>query len=458
MTLDRRFILRGLFQGSAAMVALPFLDCFLDSNGAALAATGKPVPTRFGTFFWGCGLTKALYLPKDTAPQAQGETLADYLNRLANYEDTPQLASLKPYKAKYNLLSGYRAYVDSKSNFQHWSGNAAIATGTAPSNDQQFDTQTIDQNIADAIGRTTRFKSIEIACSGNKRESYSSLGGANSNPPETSPTSLYTRLFGPGFQDGKGDFKPDPDIMLQQSVLSVVADDRKRLMQNVGASDKARLDQYFTSVRELENTMAVELQRPEIVAEVTIPGMPENMTVNKSVPVLLKTTPVFSKLLAIGLATNQTHVFNMALTEPANTMFMPGDSHVFHQATHEEPVDEKLGYQPITSTFSTYSMQCFAELVAALDEIKEGDGTLLDHSLVLAYTDTSNAKLHAIDGIPMILAGSASGRLRTGMHIAGNSETTSRVGLTVQQAMGMAVDHWGTDSNRTAKPISEILI
>jgi hypothetical protein len=138
-------------------------------------------------------------------------------------------------------------------------------------------------------------------------------------------------------------------------------------------------------------------------------------------------------------------------------MFMPGDSHVFHQATHEEPVDERLGYQPQTSKFSTYSMECFAELVAALDAIREGEGTLLDHCLVMAYTDTSNAKLHAIDGIPMFLAGAANGKLKTGLHVAGNSETVSRVGLTVQQAMGLPVDSWGVDSNATRKPISELL-
>ncbi len=443
MVMNRRYLLRGFFQGSAATMALPLLDCFLDGNGRALAATGRPIPTRFGTFFWGCGLTKALYLPKSTG---------------AGYEDMPQMASLKPYKAKYNLLSGFRAYMDDKANYQHWSGNAAITTGNAPSFDQQFDGQTIDQTIADAISRGARFKSVDVACSGNKRESYSSLGGANINPPETSPSGLYTRLFGPGFQDpSKGDWKPDPHVMMQQSVLSVVVDDRKRLMQSVGASDKARLEQYFSSVRELENTMAVELQRPEVVAQVTIPGMPEGMTVNKSVPILQKTTPVYARLLAIGLATNQTRVFNMALTEPANTMFMPGDSHVFHQATHEEAMDEALGYQPVTSKFSTYSMDCFAELIKALDEIKEGDGTLLDHSLVLAYTDTSFAKLHGVDGIPMVLAGSASGRLKTGIHVAGASSTVTRVGLTAQIAMGLPIDHWGTDSNMSNKPITEIM-
>src|SRR6185503_9564063 len=443
MVATRRFLLRGLAGGSAAVMALPFLDCFLDSKGQALAATGQKIPTRFGTFFWGCGLTKALYLPKSTG---------------LNYEDTPQLASLKPYKSKLNLLSGFRAYVDDKPNIQHWTGNAAITTGIAPATDFSFDAKTIDQTIADTISHGARFRSIEVSCCGNKRESYSSLGGSNTNPPEVSPLGLYTRLFGPGFQDpSKGDWKPSPEVMLQRSVLSVVADDRKSLWKNVGASDRARLDEYFTSVRELEKTLDVELQRPEIVAQVAIPAAPEEMPMNKAVPNLRKVTPVLAKLLAIGLATDQSRVFNMAFSEPASTIYMPGDSRPFHQSTHEEPIDEALGYQPITSKFSTYSMEGFADLVAALDAIKEGDGTLLDHSLVLAYSDTSNAKLHAVDGIPMLLAGSASGRMKTGIHYAGASGTVARVGLTVQQAMGLSIDRWGTDSNQTNKPITEIM-
>jgi hypothetical protein len=439
----RRFLLRGMFQGSAAFMALPFLDCFLDGKGEAIAATGRAIPTRFGTFFWGCGLTKALYLPKTVG---------------ANYEDMPQLASLKPHKNKLNLLSGFRAYVDDKPNIQHWTGNAAITTGIAPANDTQFDAQTFDQTIAGAIGQGARFKSIEVSCCGNKRESYSSLGGSNINPPEISPLGLYTRLFGAGFQDpSKNDWKPNPEVMLQKSVLSVVADDRKLLAKGVGASDRARLDQYFTSVRELEKTLEAELQRPEIVAKVDIPTAPDEMPMNKSVPTLRTVTPIMAKLLAIGLATDQSRVFNMAFSEPASTIYVPGDSRPFHQSTHEEPVDEAVGYQPVTSKFSTYSMEGFAALVGALDAVQEGNGTLLDHSLVLAYTDTSNAKLHAVDGIPMLLAGSASGRMKTGIHCAGTSTTVARVGLTVQQVMGLSIDRWGSDSNMTNKPISEIL-
>ena len=82
-------------------------------------------------------------------------------------------------------------------------------------------------------------------------------------------------------------------------------------------------------------------------------------------------------------------------------------------------------------------------------EYREADSALDCHTCKLRY--------QIRDGIPIMLAGNANGKLKTGMHIAGNSETTSRVGLTVQQAMGMAVDAWGAESNRTNKPISEIL-
>src|SRR6185312_7420749 len=443
MALDRRLLLRGAFQGSAVAMALPLLDCFLDGNGQALADTGKRIPTRFGTYFWGCGLTKELFVPKTIG---------------ANYETTQQLASLEPYKKKISVFSGLRAIVDDNPNFQHWTGLAAITTGMSPTKAGEFDTQTIDQTIADAIGHGTRFKSIEATCSGNKNESYSSLGGPNANPPEVSPVGLYTRLFGPGFQDpSKGDWKPDPKVLLEQSALSVVDEDRKSLMQNVGAGDKARLDQYFTSVRELEQTMAAELQRPDIVAQVTIPQAPGEMPVNKSVPTLRKVVPVMAKLVALGLATDQTRVVNVALAEPASTIFMPGDSKPFHQATHEEPIDPALGYQPVTSQVSTYSMERVAELVKALDEIKEGDGTLLDHSLILAYTDTGFAKLHTLEAIPMLMAGSASGRIKTGLHIAGAGGPVTRVGLTVQQAMGLSVEGWGKGSMETKKPITEIM-
>jgi hypothetical protein len=90
--------------------------------------------------------------------------------------------------------------------------------------------------------------------------------------------------------------------------------------------------------------------------------------------------------------------------------------------------------------------------------IREGEGTLLDNTLIFANSDTNFAKLHALDGVPVMTIGKAGGRIKTGLHIAGNGDPISRIGLTVQQIMGLPVDKWGARSLMTSKPVSEILV
>jgi hypothetical protein len=422
---------------------MPFLDCFLDNKGKALAATGRPLPVRFGTYFYGLGLTKQLWIPK---------------NGGKDWDMTTQLKPLEPMKAKINVWSGLRVPLDDNPNYQHWSGAAASATGISPTKQGEFDSKTIDQQIADSISHGARFKSVSAAAAGDPKQSYSSLGGANTLPAEASPLALYTRLFGPGFQDpSKGDWKPDPQVMIQQSVLSVVADDRKRAMQNLSAADKVRMDQYFTSVREAELQMAAELQRPEIQAKVTIPEAPEEMTVNNALPNLRKTTPLMAKLGALALATDQTRVFNFSVSEPGSQIFVPGDTLGYHQSTHEEPIDPVLGYQPRVSTYNIDNMELFVSFLKEMDSVPEGDGTLLDHSLFFAFTDQSFAKIHAVDGLPIFTAGGASGRMKTGFHTPGDGSAVSRVGLTIQKAMGVSLETWGKGSMETKSPYTELL-
>ena len=443
MAFNRRTVLRGLLHGSAATMAVPLLDCFLDTNGEAIAATGKTIPTRFGTYFYGCGLNVPVWVPDK---EGVGYTMKE------------QTKALEPYQAKLNLISGLRAIIDGRPNIQHWTGMAAVTTGIAPAKDGEFDSETLDQTIAGQIGRGVRFKSVQVACNGGARTSYASLGGANILPPEQTPLALYTRLFGPGFQDpSKPDWTPDPEVMLQQSILSVVGDERKRMIQAVGAADKQRLDQYFTSVRELENTLAAELRRPDIIAKVSIPEAPEELPTSNAVTELQRATPLFAKLLALALATDQTRVINMAWSIPASAIYMQGESQTYHTLTHTEPVDKVLGYQPITAKLGTISVSGFADLLRELDAIPEGDGTLLDHSLMMAYSESGYAKVHSVEDIPIILAGSANGRMKTGHHIAGKSGPVSQVGLTIQQAMGMPVDKWGGAAMVTDKAFTQIL-
>src|SRR6478735_9036251 len=443
MKLDRRFLLRGTCQGALAVVGMPFLDCFLDSKGKAMAATGRPLPTRFNTFFFGLGLTKQLWIPK-----VGGKT----------YEMTGQLKPLEPYRAKFNVFSGLRVPLDDNPNFQHWSGAAASATGISPTKQSEFDSKTIDQQIADVISHGTRFKSVSASAAGDPKQSYSSLGGANALPAEASPLSLYTRLFGPGFQDPtKGDWKPDPQIMVQQSVLSAVSENRKDVMKNLSTSDKARMDQYFTSVREAELQMAAQLQRPEIQAKVTIPEAPKEIVCNNALPNLRAVTPLMARLGALALATDQTRVFNLSVSEPGSQIFMPGDSLGYHQSTHEEPIDPVLGFQPRVAQYNVDTMELFAMLLKELDAVPEGDGTVLDHSLVYAFTDQSFAKIHAVDGLPIFTAGGASGRMKTGYHTPGDGSAVSRVGLTIQKAMGVSLETWGKGTMETKSPYTELL-
>jgi hypothetical protein len=444
MKLDRRFLLRGTCQGALAVLGLPFLDRFLDSKGQALAATGRPLPTRFGTYFYGLGLTKQLWIPKTAGK---------------GYEMSVQLKPLTPVREKVNVFSSLRVPLDDNPNYQHWSGAAAAATGISPTKQSEFDSKTIDQQIADSISHGTRFKSVAAAAAGDPKQSYSSLGGANALPAEASPLELYTRLFGPGFQDpSKGDWKPDPQVMIQQSVLSVVADDRKRVMQNLGPADRARMEQYFSSVREAELQMAAELQRPEIQAKVTVPDAPPEMICNNALPNLRKVAPLMAKLGAIAMATDQTRVFNFSVSEPGSQVFVPGDSLGYHQSTHEEPIDPVLGYQPRVAQYNVYMMELFCAFLQEMDGVPEGDGTLLDHSLFFAFTDQSFAKIHAVDGLPMLLAGGASGRIKTGYHVLGDGSPVSRVGLTVQKAMGVSLENWGKGTMETKSPFTELLV
>ena len=443
MKLQRRTLLRGMFQGSVAVMGVPFLDCFLDSTGQALAATGQRLPTRFSTFFYGLGLTTSLWVPKKAG---------------LDYDTSVQLKPLEPFKRKMNVFSGMRVMVDDNPNFQHWSGNAAIVTGIAPTKNAQFDSKTLDQTIADVIGRGTRYKTVQAAASGDPKHCYSSLGGANTLPAEPSPMSLYTRLFGPGFQDpSSGDWKPDPQVMLQQSVLSAVTDERKDFMKELGAGDRARMEQYFTSVREAELQMAAELKRPDVIAKVAIPGNPGEMAVNYALPNVRTVTPLMAKLGALAMATDQTRVFNLAISEPGSNIFVPGDPLGYHITTHMEAIDPTLGYQPKVAEYNIYSMDILASVLKEMDAIQEGDGTLLDHSMVMAYSDQSYAKIHAVDGIPIMLAGSAGGRMKTGYHIAGGGNPVSRVGLTVQKAMGISIDSWGKASMETRSAYTELL-
>jgi hypothetical protein len=442
----RRTVLKGMLGGSAVTVALPLLDCFLDGNGEALAS-GAPIPVRFGTWFWGCGINSARWIPDKVGP---------------DYDVKAELMAIAPYKKKVTVLSGFNCNLGGKPALMHWSGIMGTFTGVAPAKGGTAggtaDAPTIDCLVADAIGSGTRFRSLEIACTGQPSVSYSMRAGSTVNPSEVDPVNLYKRIFGPEFQDpNAAEFKPDPTIMLRQSVLSSIGEEREKLLRTVGAADRVRIDQYFTSLREIEQQVALMLEKPAPAEACSVPKEPLKSELGPTWEMAVKSHDLLGQLVMMALACNQTRVFNVALSIAASNLRRAGTATSFHELTHEEPVDETLGYQPQSTFFIERSMETFGAMLRMLDSVKEGSGTLLDHSLVLATSESNFAKIHSIDSLPIMVAGTAGGKWHSGQHIVGKGDPSSRVGLTIQQVLGIPVGAWGEGAMKTSKPIAEVI-
>ncbi|MFA7388298.1 MAG: DUF1552 domain-containing protein [Thiohalobacteraceae bacterium] len=439
--ISRRTILRGVINGAKVGMALPFLDIFLDVNGEALAATGQRLPVRFGTWIWGCG-----FIPERWIPTSEG----------TDYTMPPDLEPLAPYRKQMAIFSGFDVKLDGVANKPHMTGNLGLRTGI-PVPTETVRAPTFDVLIGEAIGDGTRFRSLELSASGIER-SYSFRGAGSPNPSEVSPVALYQRIFGEGFQDpNAASFKPDPRTMARQSVLSAVTEDRQRVMKSLGAADRQRMDEYFTGVRQLEQQLALQLEPPAKVENFVMPTAPQKTVVDADIENVMVNHKLMAGLLAQALACNQTRVFNMLFSDTASNLRRSASSDTHHTLTHEEPVNPKLGYQEQVAWFAAKSMVACRDFVDALAGIKEGAGTLLDNTLLLAHSDCSIAKSHAVEGIPMMVIGSGGGRVRTGYHKAGRADAASRIGLSVQQAMGVQVEKWGTGSMDTNRTITELV-
>ncbi len=156
--------------------------------------------------------------------------------------------------------------------------------------------------------------------------------------------------------------------MVRQSVLSAVRDERQQIMKLVGASDRAQLDAYFTSIRELENQLDVQLQKPEPNEACQVIPAPEDEGVTGGmagveIEHVQETHEVFARILAMAVACNQTRVFNMTFSESFSSLRREGETLTHHSLSHEERLDPETGLQPQTSWFNGRSMEGLAREV-----------------------------------------------------------------------------------------------
>lgn len=439
--ISRRTLLRGMLGGAAVSLGLPLLECFLNGNGTALAE-GAPLPLRFGTWFWGCGMN-----PDRWVPSEEGDT----------FTLPPELEALADVRAHVNVLSGFNVVLDGRPNLPHWTGVMATLSGAVPSVEPEVPAPTLDVLISERLGSATRFRSLELACTGVPGQSYSRASQSIVNASTVSPLELYTRLFGPEFVAPGGGGAPDPRTLLRQSLLSVVREDAQRIEARLGSHDRQRLDQYFTSLRQLENQIERSLNPPDLAA-CRKPGAPAGEQLGTDLAQATSTHALLTELLVFALLCDQTRVFNMLFSWGTSELRHPGAETAHHQYTHDELVDPLLGYQPQATSFVHASMEAWAGFVERLATTPEGDGSLLDHCLILAHSESSFAKSHQVTALPVMLAGRAGGRLKTGLHVRGNGEPVTRIGLTVQQVMGLPVGTWGTGSLQVSQPVGAVLV
>jgi hypothetical protein len=434
--LSRRTLLRGVLRGGLVSIALPPLEIFFNASGTALACGGA-IPTRFGIFFWGNGM-----LPDRWIPSGEGE----------DWQLSDELAPLAPIKDVVSVVSGLSVKIPNVE--PHWSGLTGLLTGMEPLPEDSSEPQgpTLDQLIADLIGGSTLYRSLQTAAhDGVSGVSFN--GPYSRNPPETDPYAFYERLFGDTFREPGEEGEVDPSWGLRRSALDAVMGDISALKLRLGASDIARLDQHLDGIRDIEQRLATLEDDPPNLESCARPDAPQgDYSDVDSRPKLPERNAIMADLMAMALACDQTRVFGHYLTDPVDDVLFEGASAGHHDLTHNEadPQDE-------VHAITVQCVQHFAEYIERLRAIPEGDGTLLDNCAVLGTSEISQGQTHSLDEMPILIAGSACGALRQGVHYRSyTQENASKAMLSLLRVFDISAESFGVDEAWTDESLSAI--
>lgn len=377
----------------AVRLGLPGLECMFNTSGTAYAAGSatNPIDSRFVFWFNGNGIPEKYWIPQETG---------------ADYQITPCLQPLAPLKKDISILTG----MDSPAARLPQPGNSHYPSMSALLTGREFTGRgaggpSIDQAIASKIGGETRFRSLQV---GVCQESFGEAIQRNMSwadrdrplPPEMLPHRFFDRVFG---------VKDSQWIDRQKSILDVVREQAKSLKQDLSASDQARLDEYLTSVRELERSIAS--LPPEYREVVERPSEGGDL---KDWPRIAK---LQSDLLVHALATRQTRVATYMLTKCQSLVRMPWLGYTalrHHDYTHNKATTPQS--QRVMRDICRWHAEEFSYLLAKLKSIKEGDRTLLDSTCALYVHEHAEANSHKCNGLVAIVAGHANGKIATGRH------------------------------------------
>lgn len=378
-------------------LALPPLVSMFNSTGTAYAAGGKesPIEPRFVMWFNGNGVPERYWIPTETGER---------------FQLSPCLRPLAPFRDQIHVLSGLdnaAAALPGPGNGHHNSMAALMSCTTFTG--RGAGGPSIDQAIAGKIGGESRFRSLQIGVSQESfgesiQRNMSWAGYDRALPPEMLPHRLFDRLFGA---------REEGWVKRKRSILDEVREDAKALQSELPTDDAQRVEEHLASVRDLERAIA---GLPDQYRKVDPPEFDGDM---KDWPRIAK---LQSDLLAHALVTRQTRVASYMLTKCQGLARFPWLGYTaarHHDYTHQDgkaPGADGLDGQRILRDICRWHVEEFAYLMHRLRATPEGDGTLLDNTVLLFVHEHAEANSHKNNGLAAIVAGNAGKRLALGRH------------------------------------------
>ena len=429
--LDRRTFLRGV--GTA--IALPLLDAMVPAATAqTLTAAGQRF--RFGTVYVPNGIYPGMWHPEKAGK---------------NFEFNKIMKPIEAHRAYVTTISQLKSPEGQKNmGGIHMGASAAFLNGAGPQgNNGDFNKieskKSIDQYIADAVAGDTPLRSLELgtedmgtsagACDGYPCVFFNTMAWADDKSPlpvAINPQATFERMFGdPGTPEQR-----IARLQAKQSMLDSVLGETKRLQKMIGASDNKLLDEYLANVRRVEEQVQKLETRASVLENASDApiGIPEDFD---------KHMTVTYDLLHLAFQGDITRVFSFMVGHEATgrSYQFVGVKEPHHSTSHHKGTPESLDQY---ARINVYHMQKLSEFADKLAATRDGDGTLLDSSLIYFGAGMSNGVVHDRHNVPALLLGGANGRLEGNRHIvAEKDEPTSNLLVAMANKLGSHIESIG---------------
>lgn len=409
--LGRRTLLRG---SSGAAVGLPMLTAMQP----AFAKSAPASPKRFFAVTLGLGLVADNLFPEQAGRNFKASR---YLKRLSDLSDQMTVVSGTSHSG---VKGGHRA-------------EASILTAQpVGSAGRSTNTISVDQLMAKHIGEATRYSSLVLSTSGANSPCYTESGAMI--PPESSPGSLFDKLF---VDESKASKKRNASRVREgRSIMDLVGEDAKSLGRTLGVSDRDRLDEYFTSIRQLEQRMAeaerwAKLPKPEVDA--SRPVNPKNPSD------LVGRIKTMCDLVKLALQTDSTRVVTLHVPGAGGVIPIEGVDEGHHSLSHHGRDETKLSQLAL---IEEAMIGQWGELLRSLASVEEHDGTLLDQTNAFLTSNLGNASNHDNRNMPVLFAG---GGVKHGGHLAFDRKKNyplPNLYVSILQNMGLGFDRFASST------------